>query len=65
VSSLLYSEFEKRAKRKGYEWGELSWQLEDNDAINRFAASIGAAVYKKYRIFEKPVGRVDIQGETG
>ena len=23
------------------------------------------AVYKKYRIFERPVGRVDIQGETG
>jgi GNAT superfamily N-acetyltransferase len=65
LSYLLYSEFEKRAKRKGYEWGELSWQLEDNDAINRFAASIGAAVYKKYRIFERPVGRVDIQGETG
>ncbi len=55
LSYLLYAELEKRAIRRGYEWGELSWQLEDNDAINRFAASIGAGLYKKYRIYERKV----------
>ncbi len=55
LSYLLYSELERSALAKGYEWGELSWQLEDNEPINRFAASIGAGVYKKYRIFEKPI----------
>ena len=55
LSYLLYSELEKRAVRRGYQWGELSWQLEDNEAINRFAASIGARLYKRYRIFERPI----------
>jgi GNAT superfamily N-acetyltransferase len=56
LSYLLYAELEKRAIRRGYEWGELSWQLEDNDAINRFAASIGARLYKRYRIYERALG---------
>jgi len=56
LSYLLYSELEKNAKQRGYQWGELSWQLEDNDAINKFAFSIGAKIYKKYRIYERPVG---------
>jgi len=55
LAYLLYDEFEKSIIAKGYDWCELSWQLEDNDAINRFAASIGAVLYKKYRIFEKPI----------
>ncbi|NOR12355.1 MAG: hypothetical protein GQ545_03795 [Candidatus Aminicenantes bacterium] len=55
LSYLLYDEFEKNVRRKGYKWGETSWQLEDNDAINRFVQSIGGEVYKKYRIFEKSI----------
>ena len=55
LSYLLYSEFEKNVKKKGYKWGETSWQLEDNDPINRFVKSIGGEVYKKYRIFEKKI----------
>jgi GNAT superfamily N-acetyltransferase len=55
LSYLLYSEFEKNVKRKGYKWGETSWQLEDNEAINRFVMSIGGKIYKKYRIFEKSI----------
>jgi len=55
LSYLLYSELEKNAIEKGYEWGELSWQLEDNEPINRFAASVGAKIYKRYRIYEKKI----------
>jgi GNAT superfamily N-acetyltransferase len=55
LSYLLYSELEKRAVRQGYEWGELSWQLEDNEAINRFATSIGARLDKRYRIYERRI----------
>ena len=55
LSYLLYSEFEKNVKRKGYKWGETSWQLEDNEPINRFVTSIGGEVYKKYRLFEKKI----------
>jgi GNAT superfamily N-acetyltransferase len=55
VSYLLFSELEKNTLARGYEWCETSYQLEDNDAINRFVMSIGGKVYKKYRIYEKPV----------
>jgi GNAT superfamily N-acetyltransferase len=55
VSYLLYSKFEKCVKAKGYQWGETSWQLEDNIAINKFVQSIGGEVYKKFRIYERGI----------
>ena len=55
VSYLLYSELNKNAIGKGYEWCETSWQLEDNEPVNRFVESLGGDVYKKYRIFEKEI----------
>jgi len=55
VSYLLYSQFEKNIKAKGYKWGETSWQLEDNEAVNKFVMSIGGKIYKKYRIYEKRI----------
>jgi GNAT superfamily N-acetyltransferase len=55
LAYLLYDRFAKAIMSKGYAWCELSWQLEDNEAVNRFAASIGAAIYKKYRIYEKKI----------
>jgi len=55
LAYLLYDEFGKAIVRKGYQWCELSWQLEDNEAVNHFAASIGAAPYRKYRIYEKSI----------
>jgi GNAT superfamily N-acetyltransferase len=56
LSYYLYSELEKSVIRAGYEWGEMSWQLEDNEPVNRFNQSVGGRLYKKYRIFEKKIG---------
>jgi GNAT superfamily N-acetyltransferase len=56
ISYLLYAELGKKSAAKGYEWCETSWQLEDNEPVNRFVASLGGRVYKKYRIFEKKIG---------
>ncbi len=55
VSYLLYDEFEKRVFGSGYQWGETSWQLEDNDLVNRFCLSVGTRLYKKYRIYGKKI----------
>lgn len=55
VNYLLYSKLEENANAKGYEWCETSWQLEDNEPVNRFVTSIGGKVYKKYRIYEKKI----------
>lgn len=56
VSYLLAAEMVRQGMRKGYRWAELSWTLEDNDAVNKFAASLGGRIYKKYRIYEKKIG---------
>ena len=55
VSYVLYSELDKNATNKGYEWCETSWQLEDNEPVNRFVESLGGQIYKKYRIYEKKI----------
>ena len=52
---LLFMETAKAAGRLGFEWFEKSWNLEDNHFINKFDESIGGRLYKKYRIYEKPI----------
>ena len=53
LSLAMYVEVSKRGAKKGVEWGELSWTLEDNHPINLGIKAMGAKVYKKYRVFEK------------
>jgi hypothetical protein len=55
LSHALYVEVAKRGEKLGYEWGELSWTLEDNRPINLGIKSMGATIYKKYRVYEKAV----------
>ncbi|MBN2200014.1 MAG: hypothetical protein JW747_09235 [Candidatus Aminicenantes bacterium] len=55
LSYLLFDEIVRRGKARGYEWCEMSWMLENNDAINRFSRSVGAKVYKEYRIYQKSI----------
>jgi hypothetical protein len=40
---------------KDDEWCELSWPLEDNQAGNKFAASIGAEIFRKDRVWDVPI----------
>jgi len=55
LSYLLYSQLEKNALARGYEWCEMSWELEDNEPILRFSQSIGGKIYKTYRIYQKEI----------
>lgn len=41
------------ARKLGWEWGEMSWTLEDNTLINGTIESLGGELYRKYRLFEK------------
>ena len=52
---VLIDEVIKRTHEKGYMKGECSWILEDNDGINKGIAATGAALYKTYRLFQKPL----------
>jgi hypothetical protein len=55
LSAAMYVEVAKRGKAKGYEWAELSWTREDDAPINLGIRSMGARIYKTYRVYEKPL----------
>jgi hypothetical protein len=44
-----------RAAKQRYEYLELGWNLEDNHDINQFEMDLGARVYKRYRVYGKPL----------
>lgn len=55
LAAVLYEEISVRGKAAGYLGGELSWTLEDNDQINRGIERMGAKIYKKWRVYERPL----------
>jgi GNAT superfamily N-acetyltransferase len=52
---LLFYETELFMRTRGYQWCELSWNLEDNRLINDFDRELGGEVYRHYRVYEKPL----------
>lgn len=50
---LLIETIRAEAVKRGGKFGELSWILEDNTAMNKILVEIGCTIYKTYRIFEK------------
>ena len=55
LSAAMYVEVAKRGVAKGYRWGELSWTREDDKPINLGIRSMGAKIYKTYRVYQKPL----------
>jgi hypothetical protein len=53
LSAAMYVEVSTRGRAKGYEWAELGWTREDDAPINLGIRSMGAKVYKTYRVYEK------------
>lgn len=53
VGAVFYYDTLMAAKRLGLQWGEMSWILENNDAMNRAIQHMGGTVYKRYRIYGK------------
>jgi hypothetical protein len=51
---LLLQELYEAAKGR-YDWCEQSWVLENNARLNAIMPYWGAYVYKRYRIYEKPL----------
>jgi hypothetical protein len=56
LATAVIAELVRRGLKEGYEWAELGWTLEDNRPINAAIRSMGAKIYKRYRLFEKPIG---------
>lgn len=49
----FYERTYQTAKRKGFQRGEASWILEDNDMMNRALLQIQGRVFRKHRLYEK------------
>jgi hypothetical protein len=55
LAAVLYEEISLRGSKAGYTGGELSWTDEANDQINRGIERMNAKVYKKWRVYERPL----------
>ncbi|MHB8880338.1 MAG: N-acetyltransferase [Thermodesulfovibrionales bacterium] len=55
IEALLFREGFKPIKKGGYERVEFSWILEDNLPVQRTIETMEGRLYKKYRIYEKPL----------
>jgi hypothetical protein len=53
LGTILYKENIIRAQRRNLYGGEMSWILEDNEAMNRPIELLGSKLYKKYRVYQK------------
>ena len=55
AAGVLFYETAVRARKLGYQYGEASWVLEDNEAMNRAAETMKGEVEKRYRLYERPL----------
>ncbi len=55
LSALMLWHQQKYAEKKGYEYCDAGWVLEDNYNVIRLIDMIGADSSKTYTIFEKPI----------
>ena len=53
IQLLLFAEIHRRGQRRGYDWAELGWVLEDNHLLNSGLRRAGARLYKRYRVYQK------------
>lgn len=55
VAAVLFDEMAQRARRKGYQWVDLSITSEDNPQTPLMGAHMGAKVYKRWRVYKLPI----------
>ena len=55
LSTFMYAKMNHAGQRCGIDWGELSWTLEDNAPINIAIKFMGGKIYKRYRLYERPL----------
>lgn len=55
IDHLLYLRIFRSAGEHGIYQGECSWVLEDNVAMTRPLERMGAHVYKRYRMYDRPL----------
>jgi GNAT superfamily N-acetyltransferase len=56
IDLAMYYYSYKRGVPKGYFGAEMSWVEEDNAAMANTAVKLGGVPYRKYRVYERPLG---------
>jgi GNAT superfamily N-acetyltransferase len=57
VAAALYVEHFNMASARPQTWGEMGWILETNTAMNRGMEAMGGRIVKRYRVYERRLGR--------
>ncbi|OGL14974.1 MAG: DNA-binding protein [Candidatus Rokubacteria bacterium RIFCSPLOWO2_12_FULL_71_22] len=55
IAFLMIDAVRVRGRARGIREVELSWVLEDNQGVRSLLEAIGSVVYKRYRLYEKPL----------
>jgi len=55
IEACLYGRLIKNAEGTNLRYAECSWMLEDNYLMNHAIEQINGRLYKRYRLFEKPI----------
>ena len=55
IDAWLYYEIYQKFLEKKIKWCDMSWVLEDNKDILTTIERIGGAIYKRHRIYERPI----------
>ena len=55
IDAMLYMPMVDMAVKKGYTHADFGWILDNNKAMNQIADLIHGEVYKRYRVYEKPI----------
>lgn len=52
---VAFDYMNRTGRSKNYQYLELGWNLEDNNAINQFDQEVGGRIIKRYRIYRKEI----------
>jgi hypothetical protein len=55
LSAFMYAQMNEGGRKLGMREGELGWTLEDNGRVNAGIQMMGGTLYKRYRLYEKPL----------
>jgi len=55
IDAVLYRHVWEEGRKKGFDWAEAGWILEDNHPMINGLLRMGFEVYKTYRIYERPL----------
>ena len=52
IGAVFYLRTLEAGRRLGYQWGDMGWIIEDNDAMNRAIILMGGRRYRTWRVYQ-------------